>query len=225
MVCEMTGGRGAARVPVAAFDVDGTLTTRDSVVPFLVLVAGRRPLVTGLRRHLPRLSGALARRDRDTLRAVATLVAFRDRPVGDVVRAAQVHAETIRRDRLRSDVVAVLAAHRAAGHRVVLVSASYEDYLVPLGERLGVDAVLGSRLEIDGDRCTGRLDGPNCRGPEKVRRLDAWLGQQALARDDVELWAYGDSPGDRELLDWADHPTWVADRVASVAPVPTEVPD
>ena len=52
------------------------------------------------------------------------------------------------------------------------------------------------------------VDG-NCRGPEKARRLLAWLDANHGGRDAVELWAYGDSPGDRELLAAADKPVWV----------------
>jgi phosphatidylglycerophosphatase C len=49
---------------------------------------------------------------------------------------------------------------------------------------------------VDGQgRITGALDGPNCRGPEKVVRLQAAFGQ------DVRLAAaYGDTAGDREML-------------------------
>ncbi|MCU1390542.1 MAG: Phosphoserine phosphatase, partial [Ilumatobacteraceae bacterium] len=50
---------------------------------------------------------------------------------------------------------------------------------------------------------TGRMAGDNCRGPEKVRRLRAWLADHQLT--DAELWAYGDSNGDRELLAAAAH--------------------
>ena len=51
---------------------------------------------------------------------------------------------------------------------------------------------------------TGQLEGGNVRGPEKVRRVREWLGA-----GEVELWAYGDSAGDRELLAAADHPVWM----------------
>jgi phosphatidylglycerophosphatase C len=54
-------------------------------------------------------------------------------------------------------------------------------------------------------RLTGELASPNVRREEKVRRLEAWLGDDGP----VELWAYGDSDGDRELLARADHPVRV----------------
>ena len=65
----------------------------------------------------------------------------------------------------------------------------------------GFDAVIATRLETDGvGRVTGRYDGGNCYGAEKARRLRALLGEAA-----VELYAYGDSRGDREMLAMADH--------------------
>ena len=80
--------------------------------------------------------------------------------------------------------------------------------------RLGVQGALATELQVGPDgRCTGHLDGPNCRGHEKVERLRRWLGGRS-----PRLWAYGDSSGDDELLAMADHPV----RVHS-APIP-EVP-
>ncbi len=87
----------------------------------------------------------------------------------------------------------------------MIVSASLETYLLPLAPRLGVDHVIACTPEVDRrDVLTGELVGGNVRGPEKVRRLEAWLGEGP-----VELWAYGDSSGDDELLARADHPTRV----------------
>jgi phosphatidylglycerophosphatase C len=79
--------------------------------------------------------------------------------------------------------------------------------------------VLATRLAVDDDgRCTGALDGANCRGPEKVRRLHAWLDESHGGRRGVVVWAYGDSTGDRELLADADHPVRVGRPLVSVAP-------
>jgi len=77
-------------------------------------------------------------------------------------------------------------------------------YLVPLAPRLGVDHVIRCSLAEEDGVLTGVLVGGNVRGPEKVRRLQSWLDGEA-----VELWAYGDSSGDDELLALADHPTRV----------------
>ena len=60
------------------------------------------------------------------------------------------------------------------------------------------------------ERLTGRLLGENCRGAEKARRVREWLRSSGLA--DATLWAYGDSDGDAELLELADH-AYRVDRV------------
>ena len=87
------------------------------------------------------------------------------------------------------------------GHAVLLASASLDSYLLPLG----VDGVICTRLERGADgKLTGRLDGANCRGAEKARRVREWLQEHDLTG--AELWAYGDSKGDDELLALADHP-------------------
>ena len=105
--------------------------------------------------------------------------------------------------------MARLAAHRAAGDRCVLVSASLDLWLQPWAQRHGFAAVLCSQLAADADgRASGRLAGANCFGAEKVRRLEAWL-----AGTRPRLVAYGDSRGDLPLLDFADEGwRWQAGR-------------
>jgi phosphatidylglycerophosphatase C len=94
-------------------------------------------------------------------------------------------------------------------------SAAIRVYLAPLGRLLGFDAVLATRLEVgEGGLLTGRLQGVNCRGCEKELRLRSWLAA-SLGDAAVELWAYGDSAGDRELLAMADHPSRVSRRQRS----------
>ncbi len=194
---------------IAAFDVDGTLTRRDCVVPFLRRVGGPgafagRVLLDG-HRTLP----ALARRDRDRLKAIATRAAFRGRDAEVVRDDATRFARDVAADWMRPDVVERLDGHRAAGDAIVLVSASYELYLRPLADLLGGAAVLGTRLDVDRNGgFTGELDGPNCRGPEKVRRLHEWLDGHG-GRAAVHVTAYGDSAGDRELLQDADEAVWL----------------
>jgi phosphatidylglycerophosphatase C len=206
----------ATRAVVAAFDVDGTLTTRDCVTPFLRRVAGRR-LARPVLSHPGTVVRALAVRDNDALKALACQ-ALRGLDVAAVRGEGVAFARWVVDTRLRADTVARLRSHRALGHRVLLASASLDVYLTPLATLLGVDGLVCTRLEVDAaDRLTGRLDGRNCRGAEKAVRVTAWLEERDLA--DATLWAYGDSRGDTELLDLADHPVWVA-RTTLAADVP-----
>jgi phosphatidylglycerophosphatase C len=207
---------------LAAFDVDGTLTRRDTLLPFLRRLCGTQRLARALARHGLALSAMVVGRvERDTVKG-ALLVHLLAGWNAEEVRAAGVDYAgfLVRSDRLRPDTLARLQAHQGAGHRVVLISASPDVYLTPLGQHLGVDAVLCTGLEEDtSGRLTGRLAGRNCRGPEKVARLEAWLDGDGASGP--YLYAYGDSAGDRELLARADEAVLVRPRrpMAGLAPL------
>ncbi len=206
---------------VAAFDFDATLTTRDTVVPFLRRFTTPARFATSLLPQTLRLLPMAARRDRDRLRELATQLVFAGRPLAAVEAEARTFGAMIADSWLRPDTTARLRWHLEQQHHVVIVSASYEPYVRVVAEHLGAVGAVGvvaTRLRVAGDRCSGELDGANCRGPEKLRRLDEWLCDSGLDRGHATLFAYGDSAGDRELLAAADHPHWVNEPLASVAP-------
>ena len=209
------------RSTVAAFDVDGTVTTRDCVVPFLRRIGGTAPLVARLARAAGQVAPALLRRDRDVLKAHAARAAFAGRPFGEVARAAEGFAGDVERAWIRSDTRDRLRWHQCHGHDVVFVSASFGVYLRPLAARLGVAGIVGTELVVDASgHCTGDLAGGNCRGPEKVRRLHAWLDEHHGGRAAVDLWAYGDSAGDEAMLADADHAVWAKGTTLTADPGP-----
>ena len=187
---------------VAVFDFDGTITDRDTLVPFLVLAFGRVRVAatfaalagTGLAYLLRRTSIDEFKR-RVLRRLVAGASASRLGALGPA------HARALA-PRLRPAALERIAWHRAQGHRLVLVSSTLDLYLAHVGARLGFDDVLCSRLASRGERLSGELEGADCTGPEKLRRLQALLGDLRAH----ELHVYGDSDGDRELLAAADHP-------------------
>lgn len=200
---------------IAAFDVDHTITTRDCVVPFLWRVSGPVALANGMLRQARSVVKATAMRDRDLMKQAGVAAAFRGHRLDDVVMLAEQFAAEVHDRHLRHDVVDRLRVHLAEGDTVVLVSASFEVYLRPLAASLGVQHVLATRLAVDdAGLLTGALSGPNCRGPEKVRRLHAWLDARGADRSQVHVTAYGDSTGDRELLLDADEPHWVGNKTA-----------
>ncbi len=145
------------RPVVAAFDVDGTLTTRDCVVPFLRRVAGtgrarRRPRSRRRSRRPGRWRGATATRSRRIVGAVA----FAGRPVADVEASGREFAAYVQHACLRPDTLDRLPGTAAQGHHVVLVSASFGVYLRPLAEALGVDGVVATELDGRGRPLHGR---------------------------------------------------------------------
>jgi phosphatidylglycerophosphatase C len=201
---------------VAAFDVDGTLTTRDCVRPFLERAAGRRRMVASLIRRPLATVIAAARRDRDRFKEIIVGGSLRGKLIADVETIGEQFAQYVLVNWIRPDVLRRLRWHQQAGHATVIVSASLAAYLGPLALRLGIDDVLCTDSTRSGERYGDRLRGPNCRADEKRRRLELWLEERRWSH--AEVWAYGDSDGDRELLARADHAVWVNGATISEIP-------
>jgi phosphatidylglycerophosphatase C len=193
---------------VAAFDLDGTLTTGGSVFRWLRVVAGDRTAYeAALHLAMPLIDGALrsgTAADQAKERLFRALLAGRELDQVTAVSRFFVlgHLAAHRRD----DVIARLGWHRARGDDVVIVSASPQLYVDVVAETLGADGAVGTRLAVDtGGRLTGGYDGLNCRGEEKLRRAREWISQRHYEVA-PEVYAYGNSRGDRRLLASADHP-------------------
>ncbi len=211
------GAPGVGEPTVAAFDVDRTLTQRDCVVPFLRELAGWRWYLGLMRRAIP-LSSAILRRDRDEVKNLVTAAAMAGRPLTIVQSSAERFAGRVFPAWLRSDTVQRLRWHREQGHRVVLVSASYREYLDHLARLLGCDDVLATEIEVgSGGSCTGRIRGRNCRGAEKERRLRDWMASRGLMG--ARIFAYGDSAGDDQMLAMANVPVRVGREPITPEPI------
>ncbi len=189
---------------IAAFDFDGTLTRGGSVFPFLTAVAGRGRVLAATAALSPDLAlAATAGGDRADRAKEALFVRVLGGTDAEQFDAAGVEfARHHLRTRLRPDAARRLAWHQARGDRVVIVSASPESYVREAGRLLGVDGVVATQLAVEDGRITGYYEGQNCRGPEKLRRLQAWAAVSGEAPD--RIWAYGNSRGDLRMLDAAD---------------------
>jgi phosphatidylglycerophosphatase C len=196
----------AERPGVAAFDFDGTLVPGDSLTPFLRLLLGTR-VVPAIGASAPSMLLAYRHAGRDGAKAALLSRVLVGLDAGTVEADGRAYAPGLVR-RIRPAMLERIRWHRDEGHRLILVSASLAAYLEPFGAAVGFDEVIATRLEVGtGGRLTGRLLGANVRGEEKAVRLRAALGD-----DDFELWAYGDSAGDTEMLAMADHPLRVGRR-------------
>jgi phosphatidylglycerophosphatase C len=196
-----------SRPGVAAFDFDRTMIAGDSLPHFLTRVLGPAGFTWALVEASPAMLAGYRRGGRDGSKAalleqaLAGQVSARVAGVGEAFGSLLAH-------RIRPEMAERLAWHREHAHRLVLVSASLAVYLEPFGRLAGFDQVIATRLETGPDGLlTGRMDGPNVRARQK-----ALLLAQILGPDPVEMWAYGDSAGDREMLEMADHPTRITRR-------------
>ncbi len=182
--------------PLVAFDFDGTLTVRDSFVAFLVWRAGAVPSAMRALALIPAALAFFLHRDRGRLKSALVRAFLR----GVSLRTAAEDAERFAREQarylLRPDALAAWNAWRDRGAHLVIVTASPEFLVSPFAEALGAQCLIGTRLALDArGRMTGALDGANCRGPEKVKRLIAAFG----APLDLAA-AYGDTSGDVDML-------------------------
>ena len=180
-----------------AFDFDGTLTTRDTLIAFIRYACGTPRFLLGFLLHAPLLV-LMKLRLYSNGKAKQRLFAwfFRGMPIETFDALCQSFAST-HRHLLRLETVRLLQQALSEGSEVLVVSASIDNWVQPFFPAV---TVLGTQIEVIDGRLSGRFLTPNCYGQEKVRRILALHPDRSAYR----LTAYGDSRGDRELLAFAD---------------------
>ena len=188
---------------IAVFGVDGTLLRGDCL--WLVVRSSKGPLgqLLATLDCMPWLIGWQLRLVSTERMKQHTIVAF------GLCEAVNRVEASIRTDwllgellpHLRPEALQRLRWHQRRGDRVLLCSASPRPLLQPLAEWLGVELLCTDLQQSDG-RWLPLLASPNCKGPEKVRRLEQHLGP--LAGLPIEAYSY--SKSDRDLLKAATIP-------------------
>ncbi len=191
------------RETIAVFDFDGTLTRTDTFLLFLLFRFGYRGCLRGLWANRRVLIRYLLRRvSNDEAKQTVFSYFFagmKIREFDDVCRRFSLSKIP---GIIRRRVMERCAWHRRNGHHVAIVSASIRNWIEPWAERNGIETVIATEVDLDDTVLTGRFSGKNCRGAEKVRRLLSRFPD----RGTYDLYAYGDSRGDRETLRFADFP-------------------
>jgi phosphatidylglycerophosphatase C len=193
---------------VAAFDFDGTLTRRDTLIPFLARSLGWPGFLLALLKSSPWLAGyALRLVPNDVAKARLLSYALAGRSIAEVDAWAACWLAHDLPHQLQAWTMARLQQHQRAGHCCVMVSASPDVYLAGAARHLGFDGLVCTQLEVLDGRLSGKMQTPNCHGEQKVLRLNAWLTERfgAAAATKLTLHAYGDSKGDKPMLRMARH--------------------
>ncbi|NWB27550.1 HAD family hydrolase [Pseudomonas gingeri] len=103
-----------------------------------------------------------------------------------------------------SDACKAIAAHRAAGDRILVISASGTHLVKPIAGRLGIDEVLGIELEVMHGVYSGHTIGTLTYREGKITRLLEWLDAEEENLEGASF--YSDSRNDLPLLLKVDHP-------------------
>jgi HAD superfamily hydrolase (TIGR01490 family) len=192
-----------ARATVVLFDLDRTITRGGTYTPFL-LACGRRRGRSRLRllRAAPSAVLYLAGRiSRGALKS-RMLALF---AAGAARRELALAAEDFVADALetvRPGALAAIARHRAAGHRLVLVTASFDFYAQAFANMLGFDELIATVSVWDAqERLVAAIAGENCYGAAKLAAVKRAL---ATREPPPAVIAYADHHTDFALLRWAD---------------------
>ncbi|MCP3751634.1 HAD family hydrolase [Pseudomonas sp. SBB6] len=188
---------------VAIFDFDRTLTDRHTFWRFLQRLVGTPRFILVAISLIPtalllalKVIPLMAAREVMIRRCMTGVSAEKYRALGQVFARQDIDAW------VKPQALARLKWHQAQGHRCLLISNSADVYLEPWGQAAGFDGISGSRFKEHDGVLTGELDGPHCQAEEKVIRVRQILGNP----NDYVIHAYGDSDGDRNLLDIAQYP-------------------
>ena len=186
---------------LALFDFDGTITSRDTLIEFIVYSKGKLAFFAGLLLLSPLiLAMKLGLIPNSKMKEwVLKLFFYRD-SVESFNKTCSDFAVKRLPLLLRRRAMEEINAHKRKGHRVVVVSASAENWIRTWADENQVE-LLATQLEIRNGRLTGKFCGRNCQGAEKVERI-----RSHIALDEYKsIYAYGDSPGDRQMLELGTH--------------------
>jgi HAD superfamily hydrolase (TIGR01490 family) len=210
MVNTTATGSGSAPRVLAVFDLDGTITRRDSMLPYVFGYLLRHPWrLARLLLALPAVLQFFATRDRGALKGSLLHAAM-----GGLTRA-QVDQWTARftprlmRHGLFAEALEAIAAHRRAGDHLVLMSASVDCYVPTIASALGFNECICSAVRWQANNSLdGRLISANVRGDEKARRFNLLLKRLKPASSV----AYGNSIADLPHMALASRGVYINGR-------------
>ena len=181
-------------------DFDGTLTTKDSMMSIIIYQRGKFGLALALLRVLPWLILMFMGRYSNQRTKERLLHNCFGQMTEEVFNAFCQNFADSQRHILRNDLYDKLVKAKANGDEVVVVTASPENWVSRLVPEF---KVLGTKMEFD--PCfTGKFLTPNCYAQEKVNRILAAYPELKTARSCCHVTAFGDSRGDKEMLEFAD---------------------
>lgn len=186
---------------LALFDFDGTITTKDTLIEFVKYQAGIVHFFIGLFLISPFIIAFKAKLIPNWKAKEAFFNFFwGGMPVNKLINYAKNFSEIELQKLIRPKAIEKIREHLEKKHRVIIVSASADLWLKYWCEMNSVE-LISTHLETKDGIITGKISGKNCYGPEKVKRINEFLN----LKDFKTIYAYGDSKGDKEMLQIATY--------------------
>ena len=120
---------------------------------------------------------------------------------------------------MRPDILGQLRENKKQGFKIMLLSGMFSEFLEVIGKSIGVDFVVGTRLEMVNNIYSGRIIQPLCFGENKVKLFNEYIRQNMLNVDLQNSVAYADSYYDAPVFDLVGRPvaTYPDKRLLKVA--------
>jgi len=186
---------------LALFDFDGTITKKDSLMEFIKFYKGSYSFMIGLIVLSPILLLYKVRIIKNWKAKERVLTYFfKNEPFKEFCLKSTEFSIKIIPDLVKPEAIQSIIQHIGKGDRVIVISASFENWLVDWCKTMKLE-LIGSKIEVRNGLITGKIEGRNCYGTEKVIRLKQYLDISQFS----EIYAYGDSKGDLPLLELANH--------------------
>jgi len=183
-------------VEIAFIDFDGTLTRKDTFIQFMKRMIPWWKYLLGMGIiglwypvYVCRIISS------QQLKEKALHFFLAGKNAGTVREKSKWFAMEVLPGLLTEQANMLLASYRKKKIRIVIVTASLDLWLEPWCRAMDYDLIC-SRAEIINGKITGRLEGKNCRGTEKVNRIK----KQYNLADHTRIFVHGDSKQDKEML-------------------------
>jgi HAD superfamily hydrolase (TIGR01490 family) len=192
---------------LAIFDIDFTLTKRETLVEFYFYMLKKNPKFI---KYLPKsiFSTILyVLKIKDAAQAKKTFIRFIDGIEESEMRKIVKEFYEKRLSKiLYKDAIDTVRKMKAQGYKIYLISASAEFYLNEFYNIKEVDKVIGTRFIKQDGLHRNEILGENCKGDEKVRRLKEVLAKEKIEVDFENSYMYSDSLSDLPLFNLVGHP-------------------
>jgi HAD superfamily hydrolase (TIGR01490 family) len=192
---------------LAIFDVDYTMTKKETQIEFYKFMLRKDPKLIV---HFPKViaSGLFYALKLIPLRKMKEhFISFID---GIKEEDMKKHVKQFYDERLSrllyKDAVDTIRKYKADGYRIYLISASPEFYLTELYKIKEVDKIIGTRYICENEEHRGTMQGENCKGGEKVKRLKEELKKDNIEVDFKNSCMFSDSLSDLPLFDLVGNP-------------------